>query len=60
MTIEEKIKLNKDIRSYKGNNQFIISLQKTLKRSYIQKVEHNGKNIKILSDKQYEAAKINF
>ncbi len=60
MTIEEKIKLNKDIRSYKGNNQFIISLQKTLKGSYIQKVEHNGKNIKILSDKQYEAAKINF
>jgi hypothetical protein len=60
MTIEEKIKLNKDIRSYKGNNQFIISLQKTLKGSYIQKVEYNGKNIKILSDKQYEAAKINF
>jgi hypothetical protein len=60
MTIEEKIKLNKDIRSYKGNNQFIISLQKTLKGSYVQKVEHNGKNIKILSDKQYEAAKINF
>jgi len=60
MTIEEKIKLNKDIRSYKGDNQFIISLQKTLKGSYVQKVEHNGKNIKILSDKQYEAAKINF
>jgi hypothetical protein len=60
MTIEEKIKLNKEIRSYKGDNQFIISLQKALKGNYVQKVEHNGKNVKILSDKQYEAAKINF
>jgi hypothetical protein len=60
MTVEEKIELNKKIRSYKGENSFIISLQKTLKGSYVQKVEHNGKNVKILSDKQYEAAKINF
>ena len=60
MTIEEKIKLNKEIRSYKGDNQFIISLQKALKGNYVQKVERNGKNVKILSDKQYEAAKINF
>ena len=60
MTIEEKINLNKEIRSYKGDNQFIISLQKALKGTYTQKVEHNGKNVKILTDKQYEAAKINF
>jgi len=39
MTIEEKIKLNKEIRSYKGDNQFIISLQKALKGNYVQKVE---------------------
>ncbi len=57
MSIEEKIKLNKKIRSYSGTNSFVISLQKQLKTSkYLQKVEHDGKMIKVLSDKQYEVA----
>jgi hypothetical protein len=57
MSIEEKIELNKKIRNYTGTNSFVISLQKQLKTSkYVQKIEHNGKMIKILSDKQYEVA----
>jgi hypothetical protein len=58
MQIEEKIELNKKIRAYIGDNTFIVSLQKQLKTSkYVQKVEIGNRNIKILSDKQYEAAK---
>jgi hypothetical protein len=58
MEMNEKIELNKLIRTYKGDNSFLLSLQKQLKTSkYIQKVEVNGKMIKVLSDKQYEAAK---
>jgi hypothetical protein len=58
MTIEEKIELNKQIRKYEGNNSFIISLQKTLKTSkYLSKEEHNGRSVKVLSEKQYEAVK---
>jgi hypothetical protein len=58
MTIEEKIELNKQIRKYEGSNSFVISLQKTLKTSkYLSKEEHNGRSIKVLSDKQYESAK---
>ncbi len=58
MEINEKIELNKQIRSYKGDNSFVLSLQKQLKTSkYIQKVEVDGKMVKVLSDKQYEAAK---
>jgi len=57
MTIEEKIDLNKQIRKYTGSNSFVVSLQKQLKTNkHLSKVEHNGKEIKILSDKQYEAA----
>jgi hypothetical protein len=57
MTIEEKIDLNKQIRKYTGSNSFVVSLQKQLKTNkHLTKVEHNGKEIKILSDKQYEAA----
>jgi hypothetical protein len=58
MTIEEKLKINKDIRGYKGDNYFLISLQKTLKGKYASKVDHNGKMVKVLSDKQYESALI--
>ena len=59
MTIEEKIELNKQIRKYEGSNSFVISLQKTLKTSkYLSKEEHNGRSIKVLSDKQYESAKV--
>lgn len=57
MTIEEKIDLNKQIRKYTGSNSFVVSLQKQLKTNkHLSKVEHNGKEVKILSDKQYEAA----
>jgi hypothetical protein len=58
MTIEEKIEMNKLIRKYEGNNSFVLSLQKTLKTSkYLSKEEHNGRAVKVLSEKQYEAAK---
>lgn len=57
MTIEEKIELNKKIRKYDGSNSFVISLQKQLKTNkYLSKEEFNGKEIKVLSEKQYEAA----
>ena len=57
MTIEEKIELNKKIRKYGGSNSFVISLQKQLKTNkYLTKEEFNGKEIKVLSEKQYEAA----
>jgi hypothetical protein len=58
MEIEEKIELNKKIRSYKGENTFLLSLQKQLKTSkHLQKVEVGKKMVKILSDKQYEVTK---
>ena len=57
MELEQKIELNKQIRKYTGSNSFVLSLQKQLKTNkYLSKVEHNGKEVKILSDKQYEAA----
>lgn len=57
MVIEEKIEINKKIRNYTGDNSFVISLQKQLKSSkYLTKVDFNGKQYKILSDKQYLAA----
>ena len=57
MELENKIELNKQIRAYKGTNSFILSLQKQLKTNkYLSKVEWKGKEVKILSDKQYEAA----
>lgn len=58
MDISEKIELNKKLRSYKGDNSFVLSLQRQLKTSkYLDKVEVNGKMVKVLSDKQYQAAK---
>lgn len=58
MELENKIELNKKIRAYKGDNSFVISLQKQLKTNkYLSKVEWRGKEVKILSDKQYEIAK---
>lgn len=57
MDIKEKSELNKKIREYKGDNGFILSLQKQLKSNkFLKKEEFNGRMIKILSDKQYEAA----
>jgi hypothetical protein len=58
MEISEKIELNKQLRAYKGDNSFVLSLQKQLKTSkYLDKIEVNGKMVKVLSDKQYQAAK---
>lgn len=58
MELSEKLELNKQLRSYKGDNSFVLSLQKQLKTSkYLDKIEVNGKMVKVLSDKQYQAAK---
>ena len=57
MTTDEKLTLNKLIRKYDGTNTYIISLQKSLKSNYLHKIEHNGKLIKLLTDKQYDIAK---
>ena len=58
MEIMEKIELNKTIRKYEGQNSFILSLQKQLKTNKnLQRVDYNGKSIKILSDKQYKVVK---
>jgi tRNA1(Val) A37 N6-methylase TrmN6 len=57
MELEQKIELNKQIRKYNGSNSFVLSLQKQLKTNkYLSKVEWKGKEVKILSDKQYQAA----
>jgi hypothetical protein len=57
MELEQKIELNKQIRKYTGSNTFVLSLQKQLKTNkYLSKVEWKGKEVKILSDKQYQAA----
>jgi hypothetical protein len=57
MELEQKIELNKQIRKYTGSNTFVLSLQKQLKTNkYLAKVEWKGREVKILSDKQYEAA----
>jgi hypothetical protein len=57
MELEQKIELNKQIRKYTGSNTFVLSLQKQLKTNkYLTKVEYKGKEVKILSDKQYQAA----
>lgn len=60
MEIEEKLELNKMIRKYEGDNFFIKSLQKSLRSKWCDKVKVGNKTYKILSDKQYEAAKTNF
>jgi len=56
MEISEKVELNKKIRSYRGENSFILSLQKQLKTNkYLKKEEFGKKMVKVLSDRQYEA-----
>jgi hypothetical protein len=58
METSEKIEINKKLRSYDGDNSFVLSLQRQLKTSrYLNKIEVNGRSIKVLSDKQYESAK---
>jgi hypothetical protein len=56
MTTEEKNLLNKLIRNYQYPNTFMDSLKKALKSS-VKKEELGKRQIKVLSDKQYEAAK---
>jgi len=58
MTTNEKIEINKKIKSYQGDNQFILSLQKQLKTNKFLKKELNekGKLVKVLSEKQYQSA----
>jgi hypothetical protein len=61
MDIKEKLELNKSIRKYEGSNGFLLSLQKTLKAGkFVEKVDYEGKKVKLLTDKQYEAAKGSF
>lgn len=58
MDITEKVDLNKQIKSYDGTNSFLVSLKKQLKtNTKLTKVDFNGKNVKILSDRQYTVAK---
>lgn len=57
METSEKIELNKKIRAYEGDNSFIISLKKALQSKWCKKIEVGNRSVKILSDKQYEAAK---
>jgi hypothetical protein len=55
MELKDKIDINKKIRQYNGVNSFVLSLQKQLKTNkYLNKVDFNGKMVKILSDRQYE------
>lgn len=59
MELKEKLELNKQIRAYKGENSFVLSIQKQLKTSkYVQRIDVDGKSVKVLSDKQYESIKI--
>lgn len=58
MELNEKLELNKKIRSYKGENSFVLSLQRQLKTSkYLKKEKVGNKELKVLSDKQYESVK---
>jgi hypothetical protein len=57
MELNEKIQLNKQIRKYEGENSFLLSLKKNLASKWCNKIEVEGKSYKVLSDKQYEAAK---
>lgn len=57
MEITEKLEINKAIRKYEGTNAFILSLKKNLASKYCKKEKFGNKEYKILSDKQYDAAK---
>jgi hypothetical protein len=58
METSEKIELNKKIRAYDGDNSFIHSLKKSLQSNWCKKIEVGNRKVKILSDKQYESAKL--
>jgi hypothetical protein len=57
METTEKIELNKKIRAYNGDNDFLLSLKRSLNSKWCKKIEIGNKSYKILTDKQYEAAK---
>ncbi len=58
MEIKEKVELNKKIKTYDGQNSFVLSLQKQLKtNTKLVKENFNGKLVKVLSDKQYSVVK---
>lgn len=58
METEEKDRLNKIIRKYEGENEFILSLKRQLRNNkYLQREDFGKKEIKVLSEKQYEAAR---
>ena len=58
METVEKDRLNKIIRKYEGENGFILSLKKQLSNNkYLQREDFGKKEIKVLSEKQYEAAR---
>jgi len=57
MEINEKVELNKKIKSYDGANLFLVSLQKQLKtNTKLNKEYFKGRQVKVLSDKQYSVA----
>ena len=57
MEITEKVELNKKIKSYDGTNSFLLSLQKQLKtNTKLNKEDFKGRQVKVLSDKQYSVA----
>jgi hypothetical protein len=57
MEINEKVELNKKIKSYDGTNSFLLSLQKQLKtNTKLNKEDFKGRKVKVLSDKQYPVA----
>jgi hypothetical protein len=52
MEINEKVELNKKIKSYDGTNSFLLSLQKQLKtNTKLNKEDFKGRQVKVLSDK---------
>lgn len=57
MEITEKLLINKEIRKYEGTNTFLLSLKKNLASKYCKKEKLGNKEYKVLSDKQYDAAK---
>ena len=58
METAEKDRLNKIIRKYEGENGFILSLKKQLRNNkYLQREDFGKKEIKVLSEKQYKAAR---
>ncbi len=59
MEISEKLAINKLLRSYNGSSKFLVSLRKSLSSKYCEKITIGKKSYKILSDKQYLAAKSN-